>query len=254
MVGENRCRVRPAKRLEQLDLHSGIGDVILAADDMGHFEVQVIDDGGQGVEIAAVLAQQDRIRQRGRVDMAVATHEIRPAHDTGIELEPPMRPLSFRFESGSVGGGQAEGGTIIDRRQAPALLTFALSFELVGSFVARIEAPERLQPFRRRVIKEKALRLPHGERRRDAEPGEIDFDRLNLFLLRTFEISVIEPQNESSMMAPSEEEIQKRRSRIADVDAAGGRRGEADRGSRHGMPGRIRLLNKIGAGRGEHHG
>ena len=35
------------QRLENLDLHRGIGDVILAADDMGDAEVDVVDDRGQ---------------------------------------------------------------------------------------------------------------------------------------------------------------------------------------------------------------
>ncbi len=42
-------RHRPAERLEQGDLDAGVGDVILATDDVGHAEVDVVDHRRQGV-------------------------------------------------------------------------------------------------------------------------------------------------------------------------------------------------------------
>ena len=55
------ARRRAGERLENLDLHRSVGDVILATDDMRHAEIDVVDHRGQRVEIGFVLAAQDRI-------------------------------------------------------------------------------------------------------------------------------------------------------------------------------------------------
>ena len=68
-----------AKRLEDLDLHRGVGDVVFAADDMGDAEVDVVDHRGQRVEVAAVLARQHRIGERGAIDMARRRAPRRPS-------------------------------------------------------------------------------------------------------------------------------------------------------------------------------
>ena len=52
VMGELRRLGR--ERLEQLDLHRGVDDMVLAADDVGDFEIDVVDDRWQRVEIAAV--------------------------------------------------------------------------------------------------------------------------------------------------------------------------------------------------------
>ena len=57
-----------SQRLEQGDLHAGVGDVVVAADDMADAHLDVVDNGGQRIEIRAVLAHQDRIGQRGQID------------------------------------------------------------------------------------------------------------------------------------------------------------------------------------------
>ena len=54
VVGEG-WRLVP-QRFEQLDLHASIGDVILAADDMRHAEIDVVDHRRQRVQIASILA------------------------------------------------------------------------------------------------------------------------------------------------------------------------------------------------------
>ena len=67
-----------AERLEQRDLHAGIGDMIVAADDMRDAELDVVDHRRQRVEIAAVLAHQHRIGDGGEIDRFGAAHEIVP--------------------------------------------------------------------------------------------------------------------------------------------------------------------------------
>src|SRR4029078_12231424 len=105
-----------AERLEELDLHGGIDDMILAADHMGDAEVDIIDDRRQGVEIGPVFSHQHRIRQVGRIDMLRSAYEIVPFDDAVLELEAPMRPASLRFERLAVLIAELEGGAVRDGR------------------------------------------------------------------------------------------------------------------------------------------
>ena len=72
------------QRLENLDLDGGVGDVILAANDMRHPEVDVVDHRGQRVKIGSILAAEDRIGERGAVDVALSAHQVVPAHGHGF--------------------------------------------------------------------------------------------------------------------------------------------------------------------------
>ena len=97
-----------AERLEQRDLHAGVGDVVVAADDMGDAHVDVVDDRRQRIEIGAVLAHKDRIGQRGEVDGLFAAHQIGPVDFGAFGLqriagevrqqEAPVRLAAFGFD------------------------------------------------------------------------------------------------------------------------------------------------------------
>ena len=65
-----------AQRLEDLHLHRRVGDVVLAADHVGDAERRVVDDGRQRVEIRAVAAHQDGVRQGAAVDAHLPAHEV----------------------------------------------------------------------------------------------------------------------------------------------------------------------------------
>ena len=90
---------RGAQRLEQLDLRRGVGHMVLAADDMGDAEVDVVDHARQRVEIGAVVPDQHRVRQRGGIDMLPPAHEIVPDDVALLEQEAPMglAPLGFEL-------------------------------------------------------------------------------------------------------------------------------------------------------------
>ena len=85
-----------AERLEQRDLHAGIGDMVVAADDMGDAQVDVVDDRRQRVEIGAVLAHQHRVGQRGEVDGLVAAHDDR---SSGLPCAPARTGRRAKFGS-----------------------------------------------------------------------------------------------------------------------------------------------------------
>ena len=71
--------------------------------------------------------------------MALAAHEIAPAHDARLQLETPVRSPSFRFQRRRDPPGQAKRGAVIDRRAAQRLLALAAPVEFLGGFVAGIE-------------------------------------------------------------------------------------------------------------------
>jgi hypothetical protein len=133
-----------SQRPENLDLHCGVGDMVLAADDMGDAHVDVVDDRGQRTEKRAVLARQHRIGQRRAVDVARPSRQIVPSHDFGVELEAPMRTPSLRLESGALFRGKLQRGAIIDRRQAARLLALAPPIQFLGRLIGRIKPPHRL--------------------------------------------------------------------------------------------------------------
>ena len=134
-------RRRRPERLEQLDLRRGIGDMILAANDMGDAEIDIVDDGRQRVEIAAIVADQHRVGQRGGIDMLLAAHEIVPDDVARLELEAPMGLAPFGLELRAVFLGQLQGGAVVDRRPPARELPLALELELVRRLIGGIERP-----------------------------------------------------------------------------------------------------------------
>ncbi len=216
------------ERLENLDLHGGIGDMILAADDVRDAEVDVVDHRGKGVEISSVLAPQHRVGERSAIDMALAAHHVVPAHRRRVEAETPMRPAARRFERGAFGVAQAQGRAVVDRRAAQRLLALAPPLEFLPRLVRRIQPAQRFEFLGRFVISRHALRLPMHAIGRDSEPVEILFDRFGVFGFRAVEIGVVEAQDERPSMPAGVEPVEQRRAGVANVDAPGRRRREAD--------------------------
>ena len=111
-----------------------------------------------------------------------------------------MRPFPLSLESGAVRRRERESGAVVDRRQSARLLPLALAVEFFGALVAGIEASGRAQPLGRLIIERKPVGLAQDAVGDDAEPGEIDLDRLGVLFFRSFHISVIEAKNEFAMM------------------------------------------------------
>ena len=222
-----------AQSLEDLDLDGRVGHVVLAPDDVGDREVHIVDDGRQSVKVRSVLADQHRVRQGCTIDVALAADEVVPGDGLLIELEAPMRTPPLRVVAGFYLGGQRQGCTVIDRRQAARLQALAAPVELVGGFVSRVEPATLLQSFGRRGIERRPFGLPHDEIRNHAEPFEIVRDRLGVFDAGALGVRIVEAQHEAPVAGLGEKIVQQCRPGIADMDAPGGRRGEADDGVWH---------------------
>ncbi len=90
-----KARHLGTQSFENLDLGTGIGNVILATDDVGDLHVDIVNHRRQRVEEQAVRADQDGVRHRGRVDLGVTTGQIFPSDALAFQLEAPVRLASF---------------------------------------------------------------------------------------------------------------------------------------------------------------
>ena len=226
-VGE--VRRRAAERFEHLDLGRAVRDMVLAADDVGDGEVEVVDHAGEQIEPAAVGAADDGVADQRRVELLVAADEVVPLDRRGVvEAEAPVRGDAF-------GDGRVGGLALIDRRQAAAEQHLAAEVEFFGGFVAGVDAARRLQPLELALVEGEALGLADGGVGLEAEPGEVGVDRLDERFGRALGVGVVDPQQELAALRQREQGIVERGADIADVEPAGRRRGEAG-GDGHGPP------------------
>lgn len=186
-----------AERLEQLDLHRRVGDVVLAAQDEGDTEVDVVDDAGEGVEVGAVLADQHGVREgRGR-DVRGAAHAVLPGEVARIEAKAPVRTPSLTLQGRALLRGELEGGAVVGRWQAARELALAATVKLVGGLVARIQPAGLAQARGCGLIALQAVRLAHDEVGQDADPGEVLQDRVGILDARALAVGVVEAQDEA---------------------------------------------------------
>lgn len=98
-----------AQRLEKRDLNAGVGDMVVATDDMRDAEVDIVDDGGQRIKVRAVLAHQHRVRQRRQIHRFLAANDgpgdLRALRFLRIggevrQEEAPVRPPPGALEPG----------------------------------------------------------------------------------------------------------------------------------------------------------
>jgi hypothetical protein len=231
-----KARGCTCESLEYLDLHGGVGDVVLATNDVGHAEIDVVDHRGQRVEITFILTAQDGVGERRAIDMAFAAHQVVPAHGRGVKAKTPMRLAARAFERGPLVRRQTQGGAVIDRRKTARLLALAAPVKLVRRLIGRIEPAQILKLRGGRVVGRHPLRLAAHQVRPNSEPFQIRLDRIGVFRLRTLEIGIVEAEDERAAAAAREEPVEKRGAGVADMDAAGRRWREPDHRRRGHSP------------------
>ena len=222
------CRRLGAQSLEHLNLHRGIGDMILAAHHMGDAHVDIVDRGGQHVEPAAILAPDHRIGQERRIKMLLAPDPVGPGDRLCvIQLEAPVRPATLFLESGPLGFAQVQRRPVIDRRLAAAELNLALQVQFLRGFIGRIDPARCLELFQLRFIAIEPRRLALLLVRCQPQPSQVGPDRLDIFLFRPLRIGIVEPQQKCPALLLREHPVVQRGADIADMKMARGRRGEA---------------------------
>ena len=105
----------PPRASKQLNLHGGVGDVVLASNHVRDAELEIVGHRRKRIEKASVLPPQHRVGERTAIDVAVAAHKVSPADSSRIEAKPPVRPAAGGFERRALGVGQAERRAVVDR-------------------------------------------------------------------------------------------------------------------------------------------
>src|SRR4051812_6195939 len=112
-----------AERLEHLNLRGAVRHMVLAANDMGDAQIDVVDDARQQVEPTAVLTSNHPVAEQLWIEPLLAANEIGPGDwPLVIETEAPMRCAAF-------GHPRAFGWALIDRRQAAPEQNLAAKLE-----------------------------------------------------------------------------------------------------------------------------
>ena len=213
---------------KHLDLHGGVGDVVLAADDVGDAEIDVVDRRGQHVGEAAVGPHHDGIAHVVRLQLDPAAHQVVPDDLSRVQPKAPVRPAAFRLEAAAFVLAQVQRGAVIDRRPAARQLPLALVFQLLRRLVGRIEAAGRAQPLARRLVGGEPLRLPGAAIPVQPEPSQVLLDGVRELVARAFAIGVVDAQQEMPAVPAREQPVDQRRADIADVLQPGRARREAD--------------------------
>ena len=216
------CRRLGPQRPVELDLGPRVGHVIRAPDDMADGEGDIVHHRGEGVEIAAVGADQHGIALARLVDVLGPAHQIAPGAAPAGELEAPIGLPALGLQLGLLGRRQSERGTVIDRRRAALELQLALEGELLRRLVAGIEPAARLQPLRGLVVAVQAIGLARQLVPGEAQPAEIRLDARGEFGRRALAIRIVEAQQEPAARRAGMEPVGERDIGIADMEAAGG--------------------------------
>src|SRR5579871_2068232 len=221
-------RHRRPERFEYLDLHRRVGDMILAADDMRHRKIDIVDDRGQRVEKPAVLADQYRVGEGGGIDFDIAAYQIPPGNAVAREFESPVRQTPLLLETCPLLGRKLECRAVVNGRCSPGDLPLALALQFERRLVAGIEPSVFLEPFTGHEMCAGAEDLPRKEIVFDPEPCQITDDRSLELGFRALDISVVDPQEKAGLLLAREEMVEHRGSRIADMQQSRGRWGEAN--------------------------
>src|SRR6478672_4457977 len=109
-----------AERLDQPSVQGLVGTVVEAAHDVRDAEVDVVDDAGEVVRRAAVLAQQrdavEAVAERG-ARLTVSLRALALAHGAGVPFDP--EPLQVGDELGLAARNVPRGIRVVDAQQHP---------------------------------------------------------------------------------------------------------------------------------------
>ena len=220
-------RRRCAQGQEQLDLGAGVGHVVGAADHVADGKVDVVHDGGEGVEVAPIGADQHRIALARLIDLLRPAHQIDPTADPAREPETPMGTPAFGFQRLALRFAQRQRRPVVDRRFAALKPELALQSQLFRRLVAGIEPARDLEIGRRLVVARQARRLGCLLVPNKPQPEEIGLHPGGIGGGRALAVGVIEAQEEAAAVAMRVEPVGERDIGVADMQAAGRARREA---------------------------
>ena len=120
-MGEPRLRV--AERPEDQQLLRGVGDVVLAADDVADLHVRVVDHDREVVERRTVGPDDDEVAAEvGHVDLDAAADDVVERHDAGPDPEAERAATAVRLAGGTLVRRQRRAASDVPGRQPGGLL------------------------------------------------------------------------------------------------------------------------------------
>lgn len=228
-------RGRSEQRLRQ-NMDRGGREQVAPAHDIGNVLQRIVDDDSQMIGCRAVLGAEQRVapRLRRRLDLVglVAFAEFVPVQrrrqfgKCEAQVEPPaggFAPRQARFRLRVEARFQMQ-------RAAVGIASPAIVGKNPSSRAeAGIDEFARFQTIkRRRVIRQVVALAAKRAVERDAHPAEIGDDCLLKLSLRTRRVGIFNSQPQAAAAPPRRALVAKRRIGVSEVQAAIGRRGEAE--------------------------
>ncbi len=223
----------PAERVVDLGLTRGIGEVVIAADDMRHAHVVVVDDDGEHISRSAIRTKQDEI-----IEVLVLPNHA-PLHlvlDHCLASQRSLEP-EHRLDPGRGFGWVAIAPTaVIELGTALAARLLAHLHEFLWRGVAKIGTARVKQRASDLAVALGVRKLVDGGAIPiEPEPGEPVEDRVDRGLGGSFSVGVLDPQQHFSAAPAGVEPVEQRGARAPDMQEAGGRGSKAcDDGLAHG--------------------
>jgi hypothetical protein len=202
-----------AERLEDEQLARGVGQVVLAADDVRDRGVHVVDGDREVVEHAAVRTGDDRIVEVDVGERRVAADDV--VHDA-FALVGDAQPHRARA---AVLAAVAAAGAVLGLEGVDVVLrgVGAVRVALVEQLLQ-----ELLVALAARALADRPLVVV------EPEPLERLEDLLDVLEGRAHGVGIFDPQHEGPPAASREQPVVERGTRAADVQRAGRRRSKAD--------------------------
>src|ERR1035437_7044956 len=197
-------RLHP-KRLEERDVPGGVAQVVLAADDVRDIHFQIVNDVDEMKHWLAVRAQNDEI---GINFLAVGQFADNIADDEVVNRD--WLALHFEFYRAFVFVGEAARKQCFD---ATLVIFLPLTLE-IRTAVAFARAGG--------VAGERAF-VPVK-----AEPAQAVEDDIHGLLRVARGVGILDAEDERAAGVAGVKPVEERRARAADMQVAGGRRGETD--------------------------
>jgi len=223
-------RGRSPQSREQHHLPGGVGDVVLAPDDVGDLHACVIHHHGEVVRVAAVGALDDEVADDlggetyGPVDEVVEGHVPcrHPEADGG--RFPGGKP---RLDHGRV---ESKAGAVVLGHQAPGQLFLPPFVEQFLGAEAGIGPPVRQQPAHRRLVQPTPLALPVGSVGAShigtligaqPQPGQVAKETGLMRPRRALEVGVFDAEHHGAAVMTGIEEVIESRTGAADMKRSG---------------------------------
>ena len=222
-VGE--ARLVPAHGLENLHLSERVGQMVVAADDMGDPHVVVVHHHRMQIGRRAVAAQDDHVVHLGVGDANGTLHEVFHHRFTlargfqangGCDAGRRLRRVAIAPAAVVAGGAAFLGG------QFPHLLQFVGGAVAVIGFTGRQQFARHIGMPRRAGGLENGLLIAI-----EAEPIEAFEDDSRGFVGGPLAVGILDAQQEGAAFVAGVQKVEQRGAGAADMQQAGGAGGEA---------------------------